>query len=122
MAKGDEFGGVLMTGDMAMRDKDGFYYITGRKKRFLKIFGSRVNLDETEQMIKTHFGGLDCACAGRDDQMSIFITDAKIGKDVKDYLAQKTGLNSVAFVPKTVARIPKNEAGKTLYIELEPLI
>lgn len=122
LAKGDEFGGVLLTGDMAMRDKDGFYYITGRKKRFLKIFGSRVNLDETEQMIKAHFEGLDCACAGRDDQMSIFITDAKFSKDVQNYLAHKTGLNSVAFVPKIVARIPKNEAGKTLYIELEPLI
>ena len=122
LAKGDEFGGVLVTGDMAMRDEDGFYYITGRKKRFLKIFGNRVNLDETEQMIKAHFGGLDCACAGRDDQMTIFITDAEFGKDVQDFLAQKTGLNSVAFVPKSIARIPKNEAGKTLYMELEKLI
>ena len=122
LAKGDEFGGVLMTGDMAMCDKDGFYYITGRKKRFLKIFGNRVNLDETECMIKAHFEGLDCACAGRDDQMSIFVTDADLAKEVQSFLAEKTGLNSVAFVPKAIVRIPKNEAGKTLYAELEKLI
>ncbi len=122
LAKGDEFGGVLVTGDMAMRDKDGFYYITGRRKRFLKIFGNRVNLDETERMIKTHFEGLDCACAGRDDQMSVFLTDAGLCKDVQDYLAKTTGLNSLAFVPKPIDRIPKNEAGKTLYAELEKLV
>ena len=52
LAKGDERGGVLFTGDMALRDEDGFYYITGRKKRFIKLFGNRVNLDEAEQLIK----------------------------------------------------------------------
>jgi len=122
LAKGDEFGGILVTGDMAMRDRDGFYFITGRKKRFLKIFGNRVNLDETERLIKARFEGLDCACAGRDDRMTVFITHADLSKEIQDYLAQKTGLNSVAFLLKTVARIPKNEAGKTLYVELEKLI
>ena len=52
LAKGDERYGRQETGDMAKRDGDGFYYIVGRKKRFLKIFGNRVNLDETERMIK----------------------------------------------------------------------
>ena len=61
LAKGDEFGGRLLTGDMARFDEDGFFYVVGRKKRFLKIFGNRVNLDETERLIKSHFCDLDCA-------------------------------------------------------------
>ena len=30
LAKGDENNGVLHTGDVARRDNDGYYYITGR--------------------------------------------------------------------------------------------
>ena len=44
LIKGDERHGILHTGDIAQFDKEGFYYIVGRMKRFLKIFGNRVNL------------------------------------------------------------------------------
>lgn len=121
LAKGDEWGGVLATGDVARRDADGFYYVVGRKKRFLKIFGNRVNLDETERMLKDRFDGLDCACAGVDDRMTVYLAEAgaERARDVLDFLAAKTGLNPVAFAARAVPRIPKNEAGKTLYAELE---
>nr|MCR5282143.1 AMP-binding protein [Lachnospiraceae bacterium] len=52
LAKGDERGGRLVTGDMAKFDEDGFFYIVGRKKRFLKVYGNRVNLDELDQLVK----------------------------------------------------------------------
>ena len=74
LAKGDERFGKLITGDMAKFDKDGFYYIVGRKKRFLKIYGNRVNLDETERLIKSRFSDIECACAG--DDGIVFCTDA----------------------------------------------
>lgn len=59
LAKGDERHGILETGDMAQFDEDGYYYIVGRKKRFLKIYGNRVNLDEIDRMVKGNFEGLD---------------------------------------------------------------
>ncbi len=37
LTKGDERGGILLTGDMAKFDKDGFFYIVGRKNAFLKF-------------------------------------------------------------------------------------
>lgn len=51
LAKSDEWHGVLYTGDMARFDDDGYFYIVGRKKRFLKIYGNRVNLDELDSRI-----------------------------------------------------------------------
>lgn len=119
LIKGDERGGKLFTGDMAKRDADGFYYIVGRKKRFLKIFGSRINLDETERMIKSRFDGLDCACVGTDDAMQIYITSVGRKDEVLRFLSEKTGLNHVAFQIKYLDKIPKNEAGKTIYATLE---
>lgn len=117
--KGDERMGVLITGDIAKFDKDGFYYITGRKKRFLKIFGSRVNLDEMEQLIKENFKDVDCACSGIDDCMYIFVTNALKGDTILRFISKKTGINHTAFKVKVIKEIPRNESGKILYPSLE---
>lgn len=117
--KGDERGGVLETGDMAEFDEDGYYYIVGRKKRFLKLYGNRVNLDEIERLIKAHFSTTDVACAGIDDHMFIFITDDSDTQDIKDFTAKKTGINHSAFNIMHIEKIPQNDAGKILYKKLE---
>lgn len=118
LAKEDERGGRLETGDMAKMDVDGFYYIVGRKKRFLKIFGNRVNLDEIDRLIKKQFEGIDCASTGIDDKMKTFITDDKCIDKVRQYLSSTTHLSESAFEVIYIPEIPKNEAGKTLYREL----
>ena len=43
----------LFTGDLAMRNAQGLYRITGRKSRFAKIFGLRLSLDEIEAQLLT---------------------------------------------------------------------
>lgn len=119
LALGDERGGILVTGDMAKRDADGFYYIVGRKKRFLKIFGSRVNLDETERLLLDK--GYVCACTGVDDRMSVYTENQGKEQEIQKFLAELLSLNSSAFVVKYIESIPKNESGKTLYSGLENL-
>lgn len=119
LAKGDERHGVLQTGDMAQFDEDGFYYIVGRKKRFLKLYGNRVNLDETERLIKSKFGNIDCACGGVDDHMVLFVTEEQLAAPVREFAAKKMGINLAAFRAMVIDEIPKNDAGKTLYRELE---
>lgn len=118
LAKGDERQGILTTGDMAKRDIDGYYTIVGRKKRFLKIFGNRINLDEVEQLVKNAFPDIDCACGGIDDALYVFLTDAAREKDVITFLTGKTGLNRIAFHPIILKSIPQNESRKTLYSTL----
>lgn len=119
LSKGDERGGQLETGDMAKRDADGYYYIVGRKKRFLKIYGKRVNLDEIERLIKARFDYIDCASAGTDDNMYVFITDKSLVDNVREYIAGIIKINLSAIHCKYITSIPKNDSGKTLYVELE---
>lgn len=116
LAKGDERGGVLFTGDIARRDHDGFYYITGRKKRFIKLFGNRVNLDEAEHLIKGRVS--DCACCGDDDHMLIYVTEPGREDELRQLMASRTGIHHSAFAVKIIPAIPKNESGKTRYSEL----
>ncbi|MCF0142786.1 MAG: AMP-binding protein, partial [Parasporobacterium sp.] len=118
LIKGDERQGVLQTGDMAQFDADGYYYIVGRKKRFLKIYGNRVNLDEIDRLIKGHFEGIDCASAGVDDHMYIFVTDDAFAEPVRDFVISKTQLNPAAFKTVVIDEIPKSDSGKTQYKEL----
>ena len=115
LSRGDERHAVLSTGDMAQMDADGYYYVVGRKKRFLKMFGSRVNLDETERLIRSAFPTLDCACGGMDDQMYVFLTDQTQKDSMQKYLSETLRLHHSAFHFVVLDQIPRNEAGKTLY-------
>jgi long-chain acyl-CoA synthetase len=112
----NENNGILITGDLAKRDSDNFYYIVGRKKRFIKLFGYRVNLDETERILKNIIS--ECACIGVDDNLIIYITDHSKESEVREYLAKKTGINIKAFSIKYINKIPKNSSGKTIYSNL----
>jgi acyl-coenzyme A synthetase/AMP-(fatty) acid ligase len=120
LATPDERGGVLVTGDMAKRDKDGFYYIVGRRKRFLKIYGNRVNLDEVEGLLKKQ--GIDCACAGHDDNLRVYVTDEGAKEKAAAFIEEHTAVNRKGFAVSVIDAIPRNDAGKVLYSALNKLI
>lgn len=115
---GDERKGILYTGDMVKMDEDGFFYIVGRKKRFLKLWGYRVGLDECENILKSAFD-VECACVGDDSCMKIYVTTERGHDEMKRYIADKTNINSSAFQICYIESIPRNEAGKILYSKLE---
>lgn len=123
LALGDVNGKRLVTGDMAKFDEDGYYYIVGRKKRFLKIYGNRVNLDELEQIIKGRYEEIECACSGQDDLLEIYIEKKHedMADEVKNYLIKVTDLNHKAFHVYIVDKIPKTLSGKTEYSRLSTL-
>lgn len=117
LAKPDENKGVLYTGDMAKRDEDGFYYVVGRKKRFLKIFGNRVNLDEVENLLKKE--GIENACTGQDDRMVVFLTDPLRAAAAEGFLVEHMRISRSGFIIRQIEEIPRSEAGKVLYSALE---
>ena len=116
LIKGDENNQILKTGDIAQKDKSGLFYIVGRKKRFIKLFGNRVSLDEAESLLKNLIA--DCACVGDDDKMEIYLSEKNREKEIIDYISKKLGIHYSAFIIKFIAEIPKSSSGKTLYAKL----
>lgn len=120
LAKGDDNHGVLHTGDIGKKDSEGFYYITGRLKRFVKVWGNRCNLDALEQLIKTKFDKI--ACTGVDDLISIFTTHASNADEIRQYASKLTGFNIKAFKVIFIPELPKTSSGKIAYSELQKMI
>jgi len=79
--------GVLTTGDIAYRDQDGFFTITGRIKRFIKMYGNRISLDAIEHQLKEE--GFDVQCTGRDDLLLIATTQKESIDKYLDLFSQK---------------------------------
>jgi long-chain acyl-CoA synthetase len=118
LAKGDELGGVLATGDLAQRDDDGFHTIVGRTKRFIKLFGVRTNLDEAERLVERQFPGLSAACTGEDNRLVVHLEDAASCDAVRDYLVSAMRVTPSAITVRHVASLPRSASGKLRYSEL----
>lgn len=112
---GDVNKGMLYTGDIAYRDEDGFYFIIGRKKRFIKLFGNRINLDEVEAQLNNF---CECACVGNDNILKIYLVDNN-EKIVFNYLCKNLKLNPKSFSINLINEIPKNSSGKINYKKLK---
>ena len=113
LQKGDENHGVMHTGDLARRDTDGCYFIIGRLKRFLKIYGLRIGLDEVECMVKEEYK-TDCYCKGDDEKLVVLVTDAKLQEVLPNFIEEKTHLFHQRIEVQVVKEILRNEAGKVI--------
>lgn len=113
LLKGDENHGVMHTGDLARRDKEGCYFIIGRLKRFLKIYGLRIGLDEVERMVKAEYK-VDCYCKGDDEKLLVLVTDPKLQEVLPVFIEEKTHLFHQRIEVQVVNEILRNEAGKVI--------
>jgi long-subunit acyl-CoA synthetase (AMP-forming) len=117
LTKKDELRSELPTGDIATIDEDGFYFIVGRMKRFLKIHGKRVNLDEIESILSAEFNPI--VCSGTDDRLEIYtLCETEVLK-LKQFVISKFSLNPLGVRIHVMENIPRLENGKVNYRELE---
>jgi acyl-CoA synthetase (AMP-forming)/AMP-acid ligase II len=111
LARGDDLGGVLRTGDLGHVDDDGCFFVTGRLKRIAKVHGLRVNLDEVEALVAG--GGPAAALGAGDDRLAVFVEgDPEVARAA---LADGLALRGRSVVVRPVERLPVTSSGKIDY-------
>ncbi|MFC3041847.1 long-chain fatty acid--CoA ligase [Virgibacillus xinjiangensis] len=115
--------GWLYTGDLAIQDEDGYFFIVGRKKEMIINGGFNVYPQEVENVLYEHPDIEECAVAG--------VPDPEKGELVKAYVVAKQGasvdleeLKGFCYrsltpykVPKlfeVLEALPRNTVGKIL--------
>ncbi|RNL52045.1 AMP-binding protein [Arthrobacter oryzae] len=105
--------GELRTGDLARLHPAGVYEIVGRRSRFVKIVGLRVDLGRIEQILADL--GAQSACAGNDAGLVVAVEGdhdtALLGK----VLAQDAGLPRASVALHAVDSLPRLSTGKIDY-------
>ncbi|MBB2818042.1 UNVERIFIED_ORG: acyl-CoA synthetase (AMP-forming)/AMP-acid ligase II [Rhizobium esperanzae] len=107
---------TLRTGDIAMRDEDGFYRIVGRKSRFAKVAGLRIGFDIMEQVLAEE--GIAAAVVGDDHGLQAYVTDAASADRALDILVEASRLPASLVSVRARRDIPRLASGKVDYAGL----
>ncbi|MBN2895272.1 MAG: AMP-binding protein [Campylobacterales bacterium] len=113
LSAGDTLGGLLHTGDLAVVDEEGFYTITGRLGRFIKLHGNRVGLDELQQRL--HVEGFETICTGSDNTLLIVTTDPNAPEAISAWIKTRLGFHHSVYRCVHVGDIPRLSSGKIDY-------
>lgn len=111
--------GFLDTGDVGRLDEDGYLYITGRKKRFIKCNGVRISLDELERSIENRWKvPVVCIAKVSNEQLTLFIRTEDFGNldrvELEGYLRQ-LGITKGQCQVRKVREFPYCDNGKIDY-------
>jgi len=116
------------SGDLAKRDRDGFYYIVGRKKEMIISGGENIYLAEVEQAISTYHKVKEVALIGVPDPQwgevgrAIVVLrsgETATAEEIKEFCNSKLARYKV---PKSVVfteELPRNPYGKVIRAELK---
>jgi acyl-coenzyme A synthetase/AMP-(fatty) acid ligase len=121
LGKGDEMKGRLETGDLGRLDAEGFLYLTGRTKRFAKIAGYRLGLDEIEKEL---FSVCPVACLDLGEKIAVaHEQDSETALKARvRVLADSYKVPSSSFALRRVPEIPRASSGKIDYARLKDLV
>jgi acyl-CoA synthetase (AMP-forming)/AMP-acid ligase II len=124
--------GCLYTGDLATVDEDGFIFISGRSKDFLKCGGKRVSCRAIEEQVLQHTGLLEAAVLGVPDEIlgdAVKLFAVPGGPVPADWVVRLRGALKACLPPQLVPReivclrsLPKNSAGKVLKDALRAML
>lgn len=108
----------LHTGDIARRTTEGLYEIVGRRSRFAKILGLRIDPDQVETMLARH--GVTALCTGGDDS-ALSVTavaggaQAADARRIRNLVTSECGLPARAVRVRVLTDLPRLPTGKPDY-------
>lgn len=116
----------LRTGDLARISPDGLVEVVGRRSRFAKLFGQRIDLDRVQTLLG--LGGYDAGCAESVDGRQLVVAvpgdpDTGVLGEVAATVAGDTGLppHAIRVVPVTdLPRLPNGKLDQQAVARLEP--
>ena len=120
-------GGWFHTGDIGIKDEDGYVYIVDRLKDMIVSGGENIASSEVERVLYEHQDVVEAAVVGRPDErwgevpVAFVVTNATSATTPDDLLAHCRGQLAKFKVPKAVVFIdalPRNPSGKVLKREL----
>ena len=118
--------GWVYTGDLGYRDEDGYIYLSGRARDFIKRGGEMISPEEVEQALVAHPGVEEAAVIGIPDlewgeevravvvRRSDAVTEDQLIEHCHQRLASFKRPTSVVFIDE----LPRNVMGKVLKRDL----
>jgi acyl-coenzyme A synthetase/AMP-(fatty) acid ligase len=103
----------LRTGDLARKHPAGVYEVVGRRSRFVKIVGLRVDLGRVERILADL--GVEAASAGTDQGLVVAVEGSHDTQLLAKVLAQGIGLPRAALELHAVEHLPRLATGKVDY-------
>jgi acetyl-CoA synthetase len=119
-------GGYYLTGDLARRDRDGYFWFVGRADDIIKTSGHMVGPFEVESVLMEHAAVAEAAVIGKPDPMAMEIVKAFVSlkQDVapsdavrRELMAFARTRLGAAVAPKEiefVPSLPRTRSGKIL--------
>ena len=106
---------ALHTGDLAEKLAPDLYRITGRKSRFLKLFGLRIALDQVEAILREE--GCTAVATG-DDQLLVIALLKGDAATAEGAISRRLALPSGSWTVIPMGEAPRLPSGKTDFVSL----
>ena len=90
------FPGTFYTGDFAMRDEDGYFWVLGRADEVLKVAGHRLGTAELEDAVAGHPAVAEAAVVGKADPVK--------GEGIVLFVTLKAGISPSSTLKEEIAR------------------
>jgi acyl-CoA synthetase (AMP-forming)/AMP-acid ligase II len=122
--------GWFYTGDLGMKDEEGFIYLVDRKKDMIVSGGENVYSKEVEEVISTHPKVLEVAVIGLPDEKWGEVVTAVVApmpdekiteEEIIEYSRKSLAGYKSPKIVKLIDNIPKNPAGKIVKSKLKKL-